>query len=114
MQRNYEKTNLEWLKEMEVSVQTFKNRKYLYCVKKIPSLYIAEYLQMVLDEETLEPVLPVFSSLRNTFIELTEKFTFEKLLAEEIHYKQIVDEFVFKSYDTQRQQGENILLTAFR
>lgn len=94
--------------EIELKKQNGKN--YLYCEKKISSSYGIEYVLFLLEQSSLSPALPVFSTLRNKFIDVNNLVDVEKVIAEDIKYKEIVDAFL---HDTPRMQAKKILLRAF-
>lgn len=85
---------------------------YLFCTAEITSSYggSKEYLQLVLDIENCKTVLPVYSSLRDELIDITETFTLSDLLREELNHKKIVDANMANiTFST----GKKILLSAF-
>lgn len=104
---------------MELSVNRMKEltsngEKYLYCEKKISSSYGEEYVQFVIEQKSLSPVLPVFSTLRNSFIDVDTLCDIEKVIAEDTKYKEIIDAFLHDLHDVPRIQAEGILLKAFK
>lgn len=87
------------------------NREYLYCSKNIFSEYgRGDFLQLVIDVETCKPVLPVYSTLRDSLIDLTDTFTLKDLTNEELRYKSIVDDHMI---GISMAAGEKLLLSAF-
>ena len=52
--------------------------------------YEENYLLFVFDTETFLPALPVYSSLRDSFIKLSDSFTFTDLIEEEQKYQNFV------------------------
>lgn len=97
----------------EISIKIRNGKEFLYCVKNIPSSYEEEYIQFLIDRETLQPVLPVFSTLRNSFIDLKNLHDIEKLIGEDTKYKEIIDAYFFNLHNIPRMQAEKVLLTAF-
>lgn len=93
---------------------TKNGENYLYCEKNITSSYGEEYIQFVIEQKSLSPVLPVFSSLRNSFIDVDTFYDIEKVIAEDINYKEIIDAFLHNLHDAPRKQAEGILLRAFK
>lgn len=84
---------------------------YLYCEKKVPSSYGNEdSILFLLEQTNLTPILPVFSTLRNTFIDVNNLEDIEKIFAEDTKYKKIIEKNLDNSYDT----AEKILLRSFQ
>lgn len=98
----------------EISTKIKDGKTFLYCLKKISSSYGEEYVQFLIDEENLQPALPVFSTLRNSFIDVEDLFDIERIIAEDIEYKEIIDAYFFNLHNIPRMQAEDILLTSFK
>ena len=105
---------LNFLQKFDISnfsVKRKNNHEYLYCIKEVFSKYgRGDFLQFVIDIETCKTVLPVYSSLRDSLIDLSDTFTLENLIKEEQQYKEIVDaNMATISIST----AEKVLLSAF-
>lgn len=57
-----------------------------------------EYLQVFFDPNSLQPLSPVYSTLRNQYLTLTESHTLKEIMKEENHYLSIIDAFLFNLY----------------
>ena len=94
-----------------ISLEQKYNHEYFYCTMEISSNYgRGDFLQFLIDTETCKPVFPVYSTLRNSLIDLSDTFTLENLIEEEEKYKEIVDYNMIKISMT---AGERLLLSAF-
>lgn len=83
---------------------------YLYCEKKIPSSYgCDEKILFLIEQKDLSPVLPIFSTLRNNFIDVNTLDDIEKIIEEDTKYKSIVDNFLDSCFE-----AEKILLRSFQ
>lgn len=56
--------------------------------------------QLILDINSLKPVTPVYSTLRNKYFTLSDSLTLKDLVEEENHYLLIIDDFLNKLYNT--------------
>ncbi len=93
---------------------TKNSKKYLYCEMKIPSSYGEEYVQFVLESKTLHPVLPVFSTLRNSLIDVKNLTEVKRIIAKDTEYKKIIDSFMCNLHNAPRMEAEKVLLKAFQ
>lgn len=112
-----EKWLLDFLLGCEASLKSPKDgsNMYLYCEKVLSSSFYKKkyYLQVLFDINTLKPALPIFSSLRNSFIDLTDSFTLEDFLKEEIYYINLVDKFLSEVEKTSKMSTRSTLLRYF-
>lgn len=84
---------------------------YLYCEKKVPSSYgNKDSILFLLEQTNLTPILPVFSTLRNTFIDVNNLEDIEKIFAEDKKYKTIIENILGNSCT----EAEKILLRSFQ
>ncbi len=89
---------------------TQNGTNYLYCEKKIPSSYgCDEKILFLIEQKNLSPVLPIFSTLRNNFIDVNTLDDIEKIIEEDTKYKIIVDNFLNSCFE-----AEKILLRSFQ
>ncbi len=58
-----------------------------------------EYLQVFFDPNSLQPLSPVYSTLRNQYLTLTESYTLKDIMQEENHYLSIIDNFLYNLYN---------------
>lgn len=98
----------------EFSTKIKNGKSFLYCVKKLRSSYGEEYIQFLIEKENFQPVLPVYSSLRNAFIEVDDLSEIQKVISEDIKYKEIIDSFFNDLHENSRLQAEKTLLRAFQ
>lgn len=89
---------------------TQNGTNYLYCEKVISSSYSCdEKILFLLEQKDLSPILPIFSTLRNAFIDVNTLDDIEKIIAEDTKYKKIVDNFLGSCFE-----AEKILLRSFQ
>ena len=70
-----------------------------------------EYLQVILDVNSLKPVTPVYSTLRNKYFSLNDSLTLRDLVEEETHYLWIIDDFLDNLYNTANTKTTEELLS---
>lgn len=58
----------------------------------------SEYLQVIFDVHSLKPLSPVYSTLRNQYLTLTESYTLQKIMEEENYYLSVIDNFLYSLY----------------
>ena len=91
---NGELSNLNyWASESDVVsiVPKTKRTKCLLFVSKIDD---TEYVAIIIDLKTLQPAPKAFSSLRNSYVEISEDFTFEDLIFEDSDSLDLIKEFL--------------------
>lgn len=98
----------------EMSLKVNSDRKnFIYCKMPLPSRVDGtDYLLFLFDAETLSPALPVFSSLRNSFIELSDDFTFADLIEEEKKYKEYISSYIESFGKDSALKAEQLLLSS--
>lgn len=111
------KVDLPFFQVTSFSVLEKDGKNYLYCNKSMLSnnkkFKSIDFLHFVLDAETLQPVLPVFSTLRGNFIDLDSFADIPKFIETEQYYKQIVDDQLSLINSRLSNSGKNILLSSF-
>ena len=70
-----------------------------------------EHLQFILDVNSLKPVTPVYSTLRDKYFTLSDSFTLKDLVEEENHYLWIIDDFLYNLYNTANIKTSEELLS---
>lgn len=111
-----EKGLFDFLFGSNTSLKTSKDgNSYLYCERELGSSFYRRnyYVQILLDVDTLAPALPIYSSLRNSFIDLTDSFTLKDFLEEEIYYIRLVDKFLSELEKTSKMSTRKFLLRSF-
>lgn len=112
------KINLSFFQDTIFSLLEKNDKNYLYCKKQIFSdtkrFKSIDFLDFVLDVETLQPVLPAFSSLRGNFILLDSFLDIPNLVESELNYKKIVDEQLEALAERININGEKVLLSSFK
>lgn len=94
-----------------ISLHQKGNHEYFYCTIEVSSSYGQnDFLQFLIDAETCKPAFPVYSTLRDSLIDLSDTFTLKNLIEEEEKYKEIVDEHMI---EISMAAGEKVLLSAF-
>lgn len=109
--------DLPFFQNTSFSVLKKDTKNYLHCSKPIISdnkkFKSIDYLQFVLDVETIQPVLPAFSTLRGAFIDLDGLQSIPKLINEEQYYKKIVENQLESLNNNLNNLGKSILLSSF-
>lgn len=75
------------------------------------TFHCTEYLQFILDVNSLKPVTPVYSTLRNKYFTLSDSLTLKDLVEEENSYLQIIDKFLSDLYNTANTKSTEELLS---
>ncbi len=70
-----------------------------------------EYLQVFFDPNSLQPLSPVYSTLRNQYLTLTESYTLKEIMKEENHYLSIIDDFLYNLYQKDNRKSTEELLS---
>jgi len=73
-----------------------------------------EHLQLILDANSLKPVTPVYSTLRNKYFTLSDSLTLKDLVEEENYYLSIIDDFLEKLYNTANTKSTEELLSMIK
>ena len=85
---------------------------YLYVNYRLKStFYSKEDLQLIIDVNSLKPVTPIYSTLRNKYFTLSDSFTLKDLVEEETYYMSIIDSFLNKLYNTSNTKSTEELLS---
>lgn len=85
---------------------------YLYVDYRLKNTnYSVEHLQFLLDANSLKPVTPIYSTLRNQYISLSDTFTLKDLVEEEISYLWIIQDFLFHLYNYSNMKTTEELLS---
>lgn len=111
------KIDLPFFQATSFSLLARDDKNYLYCSKSIVSdnkkLKSVDFLHFVLEAETLQPVLPAFSTLRASFVDLDSFTDIPEFIKKEQRYKQIVDDQLSLINSRLSNSGKNILLSSF-
>lgn len=75
------------------------------------TFHCIEYLQFILDVNSLKPVTPVYSTLRNKYFTLNDSLTLKDLVEEENSYLRIIDNFLAELYNTANTKSTEELLS---
>jgi len=70
-----------------------------------------EHLQVILDPSSFKPVTPVYSTLRDKYITLSDSVTLNQLVEEENHYLYIIHDFLYNLYGRDNTKSEEELLS---
>ena len=70
-----------------------------------------EYLQVFFDPNSLQPLSPVYSTLRNQYLTLTESYTLKEIMEEENYYLSIIDDFLYNLYKKDNRKSAEELLS---
>ena len=70
-----------------------------------------EHLQLILDSNSLQPLTPVYSTLRGKYFTLSDSLTLRDLVEEENHYLYIIDGFLKELYYTANTKSTEELLS---
>lgn len=91
---NGELSNLNyWASESDV-VSVVPKTKRTNCLLFVSKIDDTEYVAIIIDLKTLQPAPKAFSSLRNSYVELSEDFTFEDLIFEDSDSLDLIKEFL--------------------
>lgn len=85
--------------------------KFFYCKKCIQYNQNEDYLLFVLDCHTFLPVLPAYSSLRNSFVSLSDEFTARDLIAEDTKYQEYICSYLESITNNSVREAESVLLS---
>lgn len=75
------------------------------------TFHCKEHLQLILDANSLKPVTPVYSTLRDKYFTLSDSFTLKDLVEEETSYLWIIDDFLESFYNTANTKSTEELLS---
>lgn len=102
----------EWLKNKKIEVNTdVKGKLFLFVEVCISPL--KEYVQVLVDIHNFKPVSKAYSTLRDSYITLTDSFTFDDLIKEDTYYDQIVQHYFSGVYYDFRIIGQQTLLKEY-
>lgn len=107
--KNAEVSEAEWLKNKKIEVHTDVNGKPFLFVEVCISP-LKEYVQVLVDIHDFKPVSKAYSTLRNSYISLTDSFTFDDLIKEDTYYDKIVQNYFIGVYNSFRVIGQQTLL----
>ena len=79
--------------------------------KPICAYHSNEYLQVFFDPNSLQPLSPVYSTLRNQYLTLTESYTLKEIMKEENHYLSIIDDFLYNLYQKDNRKSAEELFS---
>ena len=111
--KNSEISEFNWLKRKGLQVCTDDNgNPSVLLVQECVALN--EYVQVLVDIETFKPVSRAYSTLRDSFIPLTDSITFDKLVKEDIAYEKIINHYFIQRCNDLINKGKQTLLEEFK
>lgn len=110
--RNGEVPESKWIKRKKIEVQTDNGKPSVLFIEECIDP-LKEYVQVLVDIHTFSPVSNAYSTLRDSKIPLTDSFTFEKLVLEDVCYIKIVKAYFFGLYGDFRTKGQKALLEEY-
>lgn len=80
---------------------------YLLINYKLRSSHLEEYIQVMVKTSTLEPLSPIYSTLRENYIKLSNEVTLEKVFKEHNSQICVIDAFLRELYLKDNRKTEN-------
>ena len=101
-----------WLKYKNFSVIEDSNssKKYILVTETINSTRFPNYIQAIVDTETFKPIGKAYSSLRDSFIELSDDFRFNDLVEQDRCYSSRINSYFYNDTHIRLQNAKNHLL----
>ena len=111
--QNSEIPESKWLKNKKVEIITDNiSGKSILFVEVCISPF-KEYVQTLADIRSFKAFSKAYSTLRDSYITLTDSFTFDDLINEDVHYDSIVQDYFCGVYDGLRAKGQQTLLKEY-
>lgn len=75
---------------------------------ELSSHYCKEFIQVMIDPSTLQPISPAYSTLRGTYVQLSESnpFALERLFRNDNKNLKVIDAFLYELYYTDARKTE--------
>lgn len=86
--------------------ESFEYPSHLFVAYKLSSNYCKEFIQVMIDPSTLQPISPAYSTLRGKYIHLSDNFTLEKLFTEDNNNLNVINAFLYNLYCTDARKTE--------